>query len=263
MSYIIYCFIKFSLWIHRILKSSFSGKTEFVNDAYGQDLANYNFEVVRDYTADYQVVAPSHEIKNLNILEIGTGKSLGVAALLAIRGNHVVTLDRFKHVEEPCEELEDFCSREQVKFEQVAKNQFLVGSGSVTYFVCPLESRVSAFKEKFDLVLSRATLEHIENVGTCLQNLYFYSKKGARHVHEIDHRDHGLFSHFKFCSNMWFHNIPSEVWEKVVIQIPGLPNKINSEKYRELFRNFGFLEEAYKLKFPNEESVSIHSLYKE
>lgn len=260
--YILYYFIRFSLLIHRILKSSFSGKTEFVNDAYGENLARYNAEVVQDYKNSFFKFETALELNNLTILEVGTGKSLGVAAMMAIQGNYVTTLDRFNHVENPAEELKRFCSDKKAQFEQVSEHEFCIGSGKIKYIVSPLECHIPEFDDKFDLVVSRATLEHIQDVEECLKNLYHYSKRGGQQIHEIDHRDHGIFSHFKVCGNMWFHSLPDGIWKNLTKQIPGLPNKVNDKQYRRFFLAAGFLEAKHTLKFENSESVSIHCLHK-
>lgn len=232
-------FVWFSLALHTLLLKQYRGLTQFVNKKVATEMSDYGKMVVQDYE-QFLLESKAHfSLEGSSILEIGTGNSLHVALQLALSGNDVTTLDRFKHVANFSKDVTDFCQQTGIICEVLSPVSARVGSGSITYAVQALESHNNDWISKFDLVLSRATLEHVEDPELCAKNLVSYSKSTAIQCHEIDHRDHGIFSHFKIFSNMAFHKLNTETWSELIRLYPGIPNKVNASQYQEVFMTAG------------------------
>jgi hypothetical protein len=255
-------FVEFSLFSHKIVRSEYGGKTEFVNDTDLKQLEAYNNEVFSDYLSYIDKFYINKSLSEINICEVGTGKSLGVALRFLQMGAHVTTIDRFDHVQDRDLEIENYCRKHGYKFEKFSDSEFLIDGKRLSILVTPLEYLNLDLVGKFDLVVSRATFEHLENVKKCFDNLYQYSNSNACHIHEIDHRDHGIFSHFKIVTNMWFHNVSNENWALVISAIPGIPNKIDRFEFERYFREAGFRIKGNVSKFDNSDEVSIQCVQK-
>ena len=173
------------------------------------------------------------------ILEIGTGKSVAVPCLLAAEGHDVISLDRFNNVGDIPSAMIEVCSALKLHYEQVSEFTFNVSGSRVEFVHEPVESYMPRLEACFDLVVSRATLEHFSNLAAGVNRLAEYTVPGGLHVHEIDHRDHGIFSHSKLVSNMWFHSISAAVWTPLLNYFPGLPNKQNATQCRLIFEAAG------------------------
>lgn len=250
-------FVALSLLLHKILRAEYRGVTNFVNDTAQDEMDEYDDLVISDYLSYLSKFDVSNSIKNKMILEIGTGKSLGVAMRLAAKGNTVVTLDRFPNLNNSIGQIERFAKIRNIECQELEQNNFKVGHGYVRIVVSPLELLNSEWIQKFDLILSRATLEHVTDAEKCVMNLDKYQKSDGYQLHEIDHRDHGIFSHFKMCSNMAFHTISKETWSAVIERFPGVPNKVSSAEYHELFSKSSNTKVLKINKFDLSDEVSI------
>jgi SAM-dependent methyltransferase len=133
---------------------------------------------------------------DLDILELGPGITLGTQILLAARGNRVTVVDpyppnwhpvfhpaAYRHLAQisgwateleraaQCSRLEEICVR------QVAQ---------------PAEKLDALRDDEFDVVLSNAVLEHVQDPGKVCLELARVTKVGGIHVHQIDlgyHKD--------------------------------------------------------------------------
>ena len=233
-------FVGLSLYLHTLLFKHYRGATQFVNRKASTEMPDYGRMVVQDYKYFLGDIKRDFVSGGSTILEIGTGNSLDVALELASAGNNVTTLDRFQNVTNFSHGVQAFCELNEITFDIISPVSAHIGPGSITYIVQALETHNIDLIKKFDLILSRATLEHVQDPELCVQNIALYSKRKAIHCHEIDHRDHGIFSHFKIFNNLAFHNINDDTWSDMIERYPGIPNKVNGRQFYEIFRTADF-----------------------
>lgn len=232
-------FVQFSLALHKLVKGSYRGPTSFVNDLPNTHYFAYGRRCVEDYLAIMDQAGITMQ-SNAKVLEVGTGKSPVVAVLMASKGMDVTSLDRFNNIPNLDDAVAAVGEELGVETVKIGDGNFVVGDGRAQFIIGAVEKYRPEGEDCFDFVLSRATLEHFTDLGCGIDALKARSRDGAVHVHEIDHRDHGIFSHFKIVSNMWFHKISDSAWRPLLDRFPGLPNKVNALEVGGLFVEAGF-----------------------
>jgi hypothetical protein len=228
-----YYLLVLSIFVHKFLGKSKSGKSTYVNSLRNIDsLVEYSKICMNDYKKYMSKESYGR------ILEIGTGSNFLVPFRLTDFGEYVKTIDKFnclinnfdlyKNLNLPSEELDSL-------------EQFLIfdgkkfGGGSINYEVIGLEEYSSL--KPYDLIVSRAVFEHLDDVEACFKSLSSLLSKDGEMIHEIDFRDHGLFTHFGLSAG-FFYSLTEEDWQRGLILAPGLPNRLSSNDFFQLFSKY-------------------------
>ncbi len=140
------------------------------------------------------------------ILEIGPGDNLGVALMFIASGaSQVICLDRFYSDREPEKEIQIYKAiRERLTEEEKARFDSAVSFETGLSFNkerinyihgIPFEETETIFEpESFDSIVSTAVLEHIYKPEKALVTMDRLLKPGGMMIHDIDFRDHDVFS---------------------------------------------------------------------
>ena len=86
----------------------------------------------------------------------------------------------------------------------------------------------------YDFIVSRAVLEHLYNPLNTLHYMVSCLKPGGQMFHEIDFRDHGMFT--PGHPELTFLEIPSFIYP-LMVRNSGRPNRILVHRYREVLEN--------------------------
>lgn len=229
--------LQISLTAHGLVGKSRRRSSLYVNPTRGIDKnIDYANSVYQDYIKVLKDI--KFNLSNKKVLEVGTGSNFLVSFNLKKDCNYIKSIDvsncldlntniynvflennlkLLKSVKDFMKSKVDFFSFENFKYEVVGLEK---------------ESET-----KFDLILSRAVFEHLdkpeESVKNCSKIL---NKKGVM-IHEIDFRDHGIFTHFKL-SPFFFYSIDSVYWKYSQKKHKGLPNRLTSHDYMQLFKKY-------------------------
>lgn len=169
-----------------------------------EDSLTYIGDVFREY-----LIAGRLDLEDLSakrVLELGPGDNLGVALkFLEAGAASVVCLDKFYSKRDPGQQAmiyralwEGFDQQDQARLadalklgEEVHFNpdclKYIHGTG--------IEEAAQLFEEgSFDLIVSRAVLEHLGDPDAAFKEMDRLLVPGGVMIHEIDFRDHGMFS---------------------------------------------------------------------
>lgn len=165
--------------------------------------AKYAFDIAQNY------ISYMHEqkidLRNKNILEIGPGTHFGTIFLLKCMGAaHIAVVDRFLVNYNPSYHSDiyknlAFQIAEKVScvdtsiFNECIKQEEHIGSGFSQYH-CGLENMHEIHDNNFDIVLSNAVLEHLEDPMKAFNELYRVTAPGGVGFHQVDFRCHKDFS---------------------------------------------------------------------
>lgn len=131
--------------------------------------------------------------KGLNVLEIGTGRHLGVSVrLLSLGARTAATLDRFPLVLEPWVMAREL---EVVKRMRAAQGDGLTDLPERLFYFPGVTAESMAGRlpnRHYDLILSRAVLEHVNDLDTVFQQQAKLLAPGGRALHFVDLRGHGF-----------------------------------------------------------------------
>jgi SAM-dependent methyltransferase len=134
------------------------------------------------------------DLVGARVLELGPGDNLGLALrFLAAGAGEVVALDRFVIPRDPDHEaaiyrgLLDRLPAEARERADPGRIRNLTGL-SIEEAPCELEPA------SFDVILSIAVLEHVFDPDAALRAMDALLRTGGRLLHQIDFRDHGMFS---------------------------------------------------------------------
>lgn len=181
--------------------------------------------------------ARSHFLCGKHILEYGPGDVPGVAILMFAHGAaRVVCVDRFplvrmspKNVEIVKKMLErlpaPLRTRAESCFKQVAHPESGFDPHCVDYLVRP--SGLSGLTNSVDLVISRAVLEHVNDLQASFKDMYAALKPGGTAIHLVDLKSHGLHR----SNPLDFLSWPSWLWS-LMYSAKGVPNRWRINSYR-------------------------------
>ena len=129
------------------------------------------------------------------VLELGPGRTPAGALVLASHGADVMIADPFLSTWEPA-----YHPRFMRRFERawgsplVAVRQSIKqGDFAVRQLRCRAED-IGMPDESFDVVISNAVLEHVDDIRAVCRQLYRIGKRGGWQSHQVDFRDHHDFS---------------------------------------------------------------------
>lgn len=183
-------------------------------------------------------------LRGKKVLEYGPGDILGVALLMYTHGVECVDcVDRFplnkiseKNLEVYRILLESLKGKERVRAESAFKDRGLPESGfnpsAINYSVRP--DGLTGETKKYDLIISRAVLEHVNNLESTILDISNALKTGGVAIHEVDLKSHGLDRYQAFDFLTW-----PEMLYKLMYGYKGFPNRWRVNRYKELVEKSG------------------------
>ena len=175
--------------------------------------------------------------------EVGPGDNAGVALLMRQDGCEQVDLiDRFysrRSFEQQARiyaalaqqyGLDEFRAADSWNEQELLGINWKIGQPAEVYFEKCAQERGPVY----DFIVSCAVLEHLYNPLKALQEMVSCLKPGGRLLHQIDFRDHGMFS--RAHHELTFLSIPTAIYPLMVYH-SGRPNRILIHRYRELLNS--------------------------
>src|SRR5262245_2148577 len=161
---------------------------------------DYVTRVVRDYL----VIAgwSAHQLRGKRILEVGPGDNLGVALLMASAGAaSVVCLDRFRSVRDEARNRAVYTRLAAVAQPDFGDVDRLLDSEGSIRTSCiehrtdlPIERSAQVLPAaSFDVILSRAVLEHVYDLGSAWRSMDTLLAAGGIMLHKVDFQSHGIY----------------------------------------------------------------------
>lgn len=202
------------------------------------DVAQYFKRCVQDYL-DALDSAAEQVLGGRTVVEYGPGDLPGVALLLMSLGaRKVYCVDRFAmmHVDAKnaavLQLLIDEAQGEQrarmlACFKDPADLRAGFRPDKIEYLVTA--SGLSNLRAQADLVISRAVLEHVDNLEATFDDMLAAMRPGARAVHFVDLKSHGLHRSNPLDFLEW-----SPLLWNLMFSHKGVPNRWRADKYREI-----------------------------
>jgi SAM-dependent methyltransferase len=209
----------------------------------------YVHEVFDDYL-HYGEVAVG-DLMGMRILEIGPGANLGVALLFAAHGaRQVVCVDRFES--DRSDELNralyaaivgSLTGEARARAAACLDGSGMVRPGTITcHFGQPVERIDAAFDaSSFDLIVSRAVLEHVYSPEQAWRSMDYVLRPGGRMLHKVDFRCHSFYEH---KHPLHFLTVPDWLWGLVSAPDPTL-NRARLSRYTALVAKYHYDEATY------------------
>lgn len=171
------------------------------------------------------------------LMEYGPGDLPGVAALMVARGaEKVYCVDRFplvslsdKNARVMLELMEGCQGVERDRLQSCLKDRHDPRAGfdprRIEYLVRP--SGLCGLIESVDMVLSRAVLEHVNELDATFTDMTSALRPGGTAIHLVDLRSHGLHK----SNPLDFLSWPPTLWNLMYSQ-KGVPNRWRVDRYR-------------------------------
>lgn len=233
-------YLKGQLLTRLKLRNHYSGSTAFSMKE--DEFLDYARRVVQDYIT-YGANGDLSRIEGKSILEIGPGDNLSVALLLLANGAKSVTcVDAFqpKASDEKNRRIyrtlhSSLDPRERSKLDAAVsigkdgslslKNDAL----SMLYGVRSEQLQQGVKNKKFDIILSRAVLEHVSNPEAVWREMHQSLMPDGEMWHKIDFRSHKYYTQIH---PLYFLTVP-EFWWKLVSSPDPTLNRRRLPFYRE------------------------------
>lgn len=216
-----------------------TGRDEREED--GLQVAKYFIECFCDYQKHLGL--NNEDIKSYLrdkvILEYGPGDILGVALLLYAYGARMVhCADRFplsklsdKNIDVYTHLLNSLDGEERQRAEKIFREKGNPASGFNENYVRYIITKngLSGEKNKYDLIISRAVLEHVNDLSETILDIKQSMKKNGISLHKVDLKSHGLDRYTEFD----FLTLPTFIYN-LMYSHKGFPNRWRVDKYKEL-----------------------------
>jgi SAM-dependent methyltransferase len=175
--------------------------------------------------------------------EVGPGDNAGVALLLQWAGCQTVDLvDRFRSRRNPDQQkliYQALAHRHQPDSlpgnwddERLPGITWRLGSSAEDFFARYAQEG----QPGYDLIVSRATLEHLYDPLDAIRSMAACLKHGGRMVHKVDFRDHGMFT--PAHPELTFLRFPAVLYREMTRR-SGRPNRVLLHRYRDLAEDLG------------------------
>lgn len=175
--------------------------------------------------------------------EVGPGDNAGVALLLQWAGCQTVDLvDRFRSRRDPDQQkliYQALAHRHQPDMlagawddERLPGITWRLGSSAEDFFARYAQEG----QPGYDLIVSRATLEHLYDPLDAIRSMAACLRHGGRMVHKVDFRDHGMFT--PAHPELTFLRFPSALYREMTRR-SGRPNRVLLHRYRDLAEDLG------------------------
>jgi SAM-dependent methyltransferase len=185
------------------------------------------------------------------IAEIGPGDNAGVAMLMRRDGcTQVDLIDRYYSSRNPEQQskiynliaqkyhLNHLRTTNSWDDQALPGINWKIGQAAEVYF----QNCVQESGEVYDFIVSRAVLEHLYDPLDAIKQMIACLKPGGQMFHEIDFRDHGMFSPIRH--ELTFLEVPETIYPWMV-RNSGRPNRILVYMYRnilESMKNSGLID---------------------
>ena len=208
-----------------------------------EQIGNYLIKCFNEYFTQLEISTNEIEnyLHNKTILEYGPGDILGVALLMYAHGaKQVHCVDRF-----PLENISDkniavyrhilstLSGEQRKRAESVFIQNGEPGTGfnskKIFYFVTP--NGFSDKKDTYDLIISRAVLEHVNDLNGTFIDIKTALKQDGKSVHQVDLKSHHLDRYKDLDFLSWPH-----LMYKLMYSHKGFPNRWRIDKYKHLYK---------------------------
>lgn len=178
---------------------------------------SYIVGVLEDYFA-FGGIEPEM-IEGQTVLELGPGDSLGVALLmLGLGARRVVCVDRFLTYRDPMKERRILAALielapaavSRARMKQCVDREYRIVSDRLAYVHGVRIERVGPELggERFDLIVSRSVLEHVDDIRATYRNCRRLIKDRGMMIHKVDLSNHSTIEphplHFlTYSETMW------------------------------------------------------------
>lgn len=205
-----------------------------------EQIASYFARCVDDYFAVLGLAGDegARFLSGKTVLEYGPGDLPGVAMLLVAHGaRKVYCVDRFSMFAPSAKNFE-VVERLAASLAPDARERlmscFVSGEPEsgfskerIEYVVRP--RGLSALQEAVDLVVSRAVLEHVNDLPALFADMVDALREGALAVHQVDLRSHGLHRR----NPLDFLTLSPAMWD-LLYSHKGVPNRHRIDAYRSI-----------------------------
>jgi SAM-dependent methyltransferase len=205
------------------------------------DIAEYFYQSLIEYLhrVDITLGSATRFLAGKTVVEYGPGDFPGVAILLvALGARKVYCVDRFPMINFSAKnhlvyqellKLLDKVSRERLSDLFVDRNvpDSVFNPDRIEYVVRP--HGFCELRSEVDLVLSRAVLEHVDDLPGTFKDMVRAMRPDSLAVHLVDLRSHGLHRH----TPLDFLEQSPLIWS-LMYSHKGAPNRWRAEHYREI-----------------------------
>jgi SAM-dependent methyltransferase len=226
------------------LRGHHSGSTALQKST--ESAVRYAYQVVGDYVT-YGAGGAAARLIGKDILEIGPGDNLGVALLLLARGARTVTcIDGFSPSSSSDHNAHIYAAiykslsdEERARIHDVITIRSdgtaeLQSERLVVRYGVPIDAAVTPLPDKrYDIILSRAVLEHLENLEIGWKNMLRSLRPDGEMWHKVDFRCHDFFGKLH---PLYFLTISDSLWDLISRPDPTL-NRMRLPDYRKLTRD--------------------------
>lgn len=183
-------------------------------------------------------------LRGKRILEYGPGDVPGVAILMVAHGaEQVVCVDRFQLVHMTEKNIDIVRTmlaqlpaavrhRAHLCFKHKADPASGFNETHIRYLIRP--SGLSGLHSSVDLIISRAVLEHVNDLHASFRDMYTALKPGGTAIHLVDLKSHGL--HRK--NPLDFLSWSPWLWS-LMYSAKGVPNRLRVNTYRQAVTDSG------------------------
>lgn len=217
------------------------------NSETSKDIADYFRQCVDDYFSQLRIPPDQYTafLEGKTILEYGPGDLPGVGMLLVAMGAHrVYCVDRFPLVNLDPKSLDVIkCLEANLAEEQ--RQRFLecfLDSNSPCNGFNPERIRyvvsrngLSEMTNEVDLVISRAVLEHVNDLQATFADMACAMRPGAFALHLVDLKSHGLHRN----NPLDFLEYPQWLWN-LMYSHKGVPNRWRVNCYKDIMLHLPF-----------------------
>lgn len=216
-------------------------------------IANYFRECVVDYFAILGIAEEQQAsfVRDKVILEYGPGDLPGVALLLVSMGaRKVFCVDRFplvklseKNVAVIQQLLDKVPDEQRLRLLKCFLDPHKLQNGfspeKIEYLV--MKNGLSDLYNEIDLVISRAVLEHVNDLDGTFLDMSRAMRPGALAVHQVDLKSHNLHR----SNPLDFLEYPPWLWN-LMYSHKGVPNRWRSNYYQQLISKHPFEQITFK-----------------
>ncbi|MES1999800.1 MAG: methyltransferase domain-containing protein [Pseudomonadota bacterium] len=208
--------------------------------------ADYFHGCFQDYFQELGIAAdaiPAY-LYDMQVVEYGPGDMPAVALLMVAYGARcVVCVDRFpllrlspQNIEVLKQLVTNLPAAQRARAEQCFVTPGQPDGGfnpaCIEYRVTP--NGLSGLADWADLIVSRAVLEHVNDLNATFADMYAALRPGATAIHLVDLRSHGLHRHTPLDFLCW----PTLLWNWMYGH-KGVPNRWRVDRYRAVLQVSG------------------------
>jgi SAM-dependent methyltransferase len=182
-----------------------------------------SIDYIKNVFNDYKSISGIEKFYG-KIAEVGPGDSNGVAFLMISDGADSVDLvDKYYSSRDEKHEEDVLCRLSSRSFKhkiKKAKRHYGNEASAESFF---------QNNNRYDFIVSRAVLEHVDAPLFSIQSMYNSLNRGGMLIHKVDLRDHGMFSEYKL-HDLTFLTIPKKLY-KLFTHNTGRPNRVMADEY--------------------------------